>query len=158
MNIGSPAAEPPSTPVANSPSAFGAGASGLALSASFEGSAGAEDFSSMATGAFGVRGGSAEIVLQHKSASAERINDHLSHCRPGEGAGVAATINNLLFRKRGVIGSLVITLVVLHLPSSHSAVLALSYQCRSTTHGCARTAIIPRESESLVTQRPNARF
>ncbi len=76
---------------------FGVGASGLAAFASSTGSAGAGDFSSMTEGAAGLRGVSAEGVLQQKSTSAAMINAHLSRCRPGQDAWLAATIPILLY-------------------------------------------------------------
>jgi len=121
MAIGPPAAELSSAPVAYSPSAigltaaFGVGESGLALSVSFVGATAVEDFTSMAAGVSGFRGVSTEIGLQQKSISAVRINDHLSHCSPGEGAGVAATSSNLLYGGTGVTGPLVMASLVLFL-------------------------------------------
>jgi len=92
---------------------FGVGASGLAGSASPANSEGGVVFTVTAAGVVGVRRASPENVEQHISTSAVKINDHLSHCRPGEGAGVTATHLTLLYHRTGVTGPSVMVPMVL---------------------------------------------
>ena len=123
---------------------LGVGASGLTSFASTAGSAGAGDFSSVAAGVSRVRGVSTETVLQQISRSAVIIKDHLSHCRPGEGAGQAATSCTLLYQRTGVTGPLVMFSVVLDLPSSASLVLVPGYQsCLCAGHGMRKNCYNP---------------
>jgi len=92
---------------------LGVGASGLTRSVSTVTSTGAGDFSSVAGGVSGIRGVSEAMVLQQKRTSADKIKAHLSHCRPGEGAGLAATNFTLLYGRTGVTGPLVMAPLVL---------------------------------------------
>ncbi len=87
---------------------FGDGASGLAGSASRDRDVEFGAFASAAAGMDGVRGASTGMALQQNSTIAVSINDHLSHCRPGKGAGVAATPSKLLYHGTGVTGPLVL--------------------------------------------------
>lgn len=87
---------------------FGDGASGLASSASTSRGVEFGVFASAVGGVEGVRGASTGMALQQNSTSAVNINDHLSHCRPGKGAGVAATPSKLLYHGTGVTGPLVL--------------------------------------------------
>jgi hypothetical protein len=85
----------------------------------------------MAEGGTGVGGASAKRLLQQKSASAVIINVHLSHCRPGEGAGLAATMATLLYQSTGVTGPLVMIPLVLVPAFRPCPVLGRPYQCRA---------------------------
>lgn len=143
FRIGSKAGPPTSSPESNSSSvfdstnAFGVGASGLACSASAAGSAGNVDFDSMAGGASGARGVSVDRVVRQESNRALRINDHLSHCRPGKYAGWAATALNLLYQRTGVTGPLVTFSLV---PSSCSEPLQFWSFCTRLSPGTAHAA------------------
>lgn len=134
---------------------FGRGVSGLACSVSFAGSAAAADSSSMAEGASAIRGVSAERVVQQERSRAAIINDHLSHCRPGEGAGLSATALNLLYQRTGVTGPLVTFSLV---PSSRSETLP-SWSLRTrlfpgTPHVARKNCYNP--ARQLFPERPEA--